>query len=51
MAFLAAGVKKNLRSLLPFPTTVKISLFTWLMFKLASSDNLNAQFKKIVIIQ
>lgn len=28
MAFLAAGVRKILRYLLPFPTTDKISLFT-----------------------
>ena len=49
--FLAAGVRKILRSLLPLPTTDKISLFTWSRFKLASSDNLNAQFRKIVIIQ
>ena len=46
IAFFAAGVRKILRSLLPFPTTDKISLFTWSMFKLASSDNLNVQLRK-----
>lgn len=44
IAFLAAGVRKILRSLLPLPTMDKMSLFTWLIFKLASSDSLNAQF-------
>lgn len=42
--FLAAGARKILRSLLHLPTTDKIALLTWSMFKLASSDNLNAQF-------
>lgn len=51
IAFLAAGVRKILRYLLPLPTIDKISLSTCSIFKLASSDNLNAQFRKIVIMQ
>jgi hypothetical protein len=49
--FLAAGVKKILRSLLPLPITVNTSLLTWSMFKLASSDNRKAQLRKMVIMQ
>jgi len=51
MAFLAAGVKKILRSLLPLPITVRTSLLTWSTFKLASSDSRNAQLRKIVRMQ
>lgn len=51
IAFLAAGVRKILRSLLTLTTIDKMSLSTLSIFKLASSDNLNAQFRKIVIMQ
>lgn len=48
---LTAGVIKILRSLFPFPTTDSISELIWSIFNDASSDNLKAQFRKIVIIQ
>lgn len=46
---LTAGVIKILRSLFPFPTTDSISELTWSIFNDVSSDNLKAQFRKIVI--
>jgi len=49
--FFAAGVRRILRSLFPLPITDKISELTCSTFKLASSEILSAQFKKIVIIQ
>ena len=49
--FFAAGVRKILRSLFPLPIIVRMSLLIWSVLRLANSDSLNAQLRKIVIIQ